>query len=368
VVLNITKGNVLLIEKDKIRTEENRYMRFTFLESANRLGLSNAIIQQYDKLSFVSVTGSRLDVNFDDFELGLIDLGKLNRILKNEIKDRHEIREDIKVLDVNMDNNKVNILASENGETQTISSKYLVDASGCEFLTRKKFNLGCSELLYHCLAERYKNSYENDQTTLTFFFPSNEFSLGGWKYPFGIKDCVYGIGGCLGDIRNSLIILDTELRNMVKNSNLGSQRKNVIIESKQDIGSVPIGISQSLVYNSLCYVGDSFGQATAWMGEGIRPIIEASIICGKTIDDAIRKNGNNSLKVYSDRWHSTYYDAYKNYHYMEKWNRSLDGWEKTLKKMSKIAEHDKKQFIELLMYDNMSKDGKEYLKKLKSKS
>jgi len=138
---NITEGSVLLLEKDKIKTQEKGYLRFTFLNSMERFALSNCIVAKYNVLSFRSTTGSKFDFQFDDFEILLLDLGKTHSVLKKHVEKMQEIRERMEIIDVKQNNHKIEVEISKDNNIENISAKYLVDASGYRFFIRKKFNL-----------------------------------------------------------------------------------------------------------------------------------------------------------------------------------------------------------------------------------
>ena len=363
---NITEGNVLLLEKDRIRTEEKRFLRFTFLNSMDRFGLSDSIITKYNVLSFRSTTGSKFDFNFDDFEILLLDLGKIHSSLKKHIDEKQEIREKIEIIDVKQNNHGVEVEISKDNNIETVSAKYLVDASGNGFLTRKKFNLKCPDLLCTCLGATFKDGYIGEKNVITFIVPTDNFKCGGWIYPFNSDHYAFGIADALRNIVSPETVLNEQFNKTQKHPIFedmiqGGFRQN------WDTGILPMGISYPLVFDRICYVGDVVGQATPWNGDGVRPILETSIICGNAINLALKRNDKSSLENYQNDWDFTYGSVYNNYDHWKKWTKTTEAWEKTsIKNMLNDSKYGQKHLFELLKYYYMSKRGRDYLKNLKS--
>jgi len=363
---NITEGDVLLLEKDKIKTEEKRYLRSTFMRSPERFGFSKCVLKKYDTYLLQSLTGLKLEIHFDDYELKLLDLGKINKFLKKEIERKSDIREKIEVKDVKFSNNKIEVTISDRDDINTLSTKYVIDASGTSFFTRKIFNLKCPDILCHCLSATFYEDYIGDPDILTYIMPTDEFKCGGWIFPFNEKDHHFGIADSLSTIESPSNVLNaiydrTKKHPIFENMIRGNDLK------KWDIGIIPIGYQKPLVYNRIAYVGDIVVQATPWLFEGIRPISEASIMCANVVNAALKNKNKSLLKKYEDEWYSTYGRIYESHHYQEKWNRTTLEWDKSLKRMSKIVDTDGKMaFLGFLKYDKMPENHRNYLRNLRS--
>lgn len=361
---NITEGNLLLLEKDRIRTEEKKYLRFTFLDSMDRFGLSESILTKYNVLSFRSITGSKFDFNFDDFEILLLDLGIIHKIFKKHIEERQEIREKIEIIDVSQSNKGVKVEISQDNNIETVSAKYLVDASGNGFYTRKKFNLRCPDLFIHPLQATFKSGYKGKLNVMTFIIPTSQFKAGGWIYPFDGGNYTIGIA-------DSLKTIVSPEKNLSEKFHI--IKKHVILEDivqdsfkpNWELGVIPVGITYPIVFNRMCYIGDVVGQVAPWNADGVRSILETSILCGNAINQALNQNDKSLLEKYQNDWDFTYGPVFNRYDHWNKWTKTTKAWEETsIKHMIKDSKYGQKHLLELLRYYNMSKSGRDYLKNL----
>jgi len=363
---NITDGKVLLLEKDRIRTQEGRYLRFIYLNSIDRFGLSNCILTKYNVLSLRSTTGSKFDFHFDDHEMLLLDLGKIHSTLKKHIEKNHEIREKIQIRDVKQNNQKIEVEISRNNDVTRIYTKYLVDASGNQFFTRKKFHLECPDLLSACLSAPFKGGYIGDLKTITFIIPTSQFKSGGWLYPFNNRDYTLGIAQTVDNTDTSPIFLKGILTQLQNHPIF----EDVLQEGNRqewDVGIIPVGISYPLVFSRICYVGDVVGQANPWDMNGIRPTLECSIICADAINLALKQDDKSLLENYHNNWNSTYGPEYNNYDHWGKWTKTTEAWESTsMKHMLDDLKHGQDHLLNRLRYYNMSESRYNYLKNLRS--
>ena len=130
---------------------------------------------------------------------------------------------------------------------------------------------------------------------------------------------------------------------------------------------MPVGISYPLVFDKICYVGDAVGQATPWNGDGVRSILDATIMCGNAINLALKRNDKSLLENYKINWDSSYGPVYNNYDHWKKWTKTTEAWEETsIKHMLNDSKYGQDHLLDLLRYYNMPKKGRDYLKNLKS--
>jgi flavin-dependent dehydrogenase len=360
---NITEGNVLLIEKDRIKTQEKGYLRFSFQNSMDRFGLSNCVLTRYNVLSFRSITGSKFDFHFEDHEMVLLDLGKIHSTLKSHIEKKHGFREKIEIVDVKQNNQKVEVEISENNDIKTIYAKYLVDASGNEFFTRKKFNLKCSDLFCTCFGAMFENGYTGEINVLTLILPSTNFKCGGWIYPLD-NDYSFGIADALRNMVSPDVALSEQFNKVQKDPTF----RNIIqggIRQDWDMGVIPLGISNPLVFGRICYIGDVVGQANPWNALGIRPILELSIMCANAINLALKQDDKTLLENYQNNWDSTYGEVYSNYNHWGKWSKSTKAWKETsMNRMLNEFEFNQKNLVDQLRYYNLPEKKRFYLETL----
>ncbi len=359
---NITKETVLLLEEDKIRTQEKRYLRFTFMDSVERLGVSDCIIEKYDKVSFQTPV-DRLDVEYDDFEFGLIDLGKLHRTLMK--RQKHEIKEKWRVLSIKNKNNMMEVKISRDDAIERIFAKYLVDASGSSFLTKKIFNLPCPNFFCHCYNATFSGGYTGDPHTITFIEPSTQFKFGRWLYPYDKGDYSFGLTNNFNFLNSSLQNLDAKFKQLKYDVGLIDKIEGGDI-CYSNMGLIPVGISYPVIFGRICYVGDAVSQATPWMLEGVRPSLDASIMCANAINAALKKSNESLLEKYKKDWNSTYGMVYNAIDLMQKWDRSDEEWNNSLRRMKKIAKMNKTRFLKFLKYDQMSDNAAKRLTDLRT--
>jgi len=149
-------------------------------------------------------------------------------------------------------------------------------------------------LLCNCLGATFKNGYIGEPNVVTIILPTAKFKCGGWIYPFNTKHYVFGIADALKNIVSPEIILNGQFDQMRKHPLL----KDIIQDSFRqdwDIGIIPVGVSYPLVFGHTCYVGDVVGQVTPWFLDGIRPVLESSIICANAINLALKKDEESLL-------------------------------------------------------------------------
>jgi flavin-dependent dehydrogenase len=361
---NITEGNVLLLEKNRIRTEEKRYLRFTFMDSVERLRLLDCIIERYDKILFQTPT-NRLDVEYNNFEFVIIDLGKLHKKLMKYLTKKQEINEKWKVTAVKNRNKMIEVKVSHEGAIEKIFAKYLVDASGNSFFTKKIFNLPYPNLVCHCCEAMFRGGYIGDPNTITFIGPSTKFKFGGWIYPIDKGNYLFGLTNNLNFFNLPLQSLDTKFKQVKYDLRLADKIEGGVIYDS-NMGLIPVGISYPVIFGRICYVGDTVSQATPWMLEGVRPSLDASIMCADAINEALKQQEESLLEKYKEYWNFTYGAVYNAINLMWKWDRTDEEWSNSFKRMSKIAQMNKKQFLRLLKYDKMSEKAEERLANLKS--
>jgi flavin-dependent dehydrogenase len=333
----------------------------------DRFGLSDSILIKYDVLSYISTTGSRFDFHFDSNELIVLDLGKIHKTLKKQVEKTHKIREQIKITDVKQNNNKVKIEISENDEKKNFFTKYVIDASGNEFFTRKKFNLRCPELCCPCLSASIFGGYKGEHNVITFILPTDQFKSGGWLYPFDNGDYVFGIA----DTFENMVLPETLERrfNEIQKYPILEDILEEGIRDKWDAGIIPVGFSPPLVFDRICYVGDIIGQVNPWDMNGVRPTLESSIMCANAIDVSLKNNNKSFLSEYQKNWDFTYGPQYSNYDHYRKWTKTTEEWEKTSMKymVDVFKKYGQEIFLNQLRYYKMPKEGSDYLKKLRSR-
>ena len=364
---NITEGNVLLIERDKIKTEQERHFRIPYGELPGEFGLKSCFLNTYDTIYFLTFNNSILEVPYPNEDLHLLDLGKVNHILKKHVYKNHECKENILVKNVKVDNKMiyVEIFNKKNNENTNLSAKYLVDASGINFLTRTIFNLQTPDVFLHYLASTFKGGYNSDSKVVTFIYPSTEFKSGGWIFPYAQNNYNFGIGKTFYDIKSSIRMLKDKFYSAhthytIKDKINGGQR------GKWTPGILPLGISEPMVFERVIYVGDVVGQTTPWGLEGIRPIMESSIMCANALNSTIKHDDKNLLKKYENDWNDTYGKIYRLIDHHEKWyNRITEDWDRSIERMKIVLENDLAFLHSALKYDRMPKHKQKYLKELR---
>ncbi|HJX50129.1 hypothetical protein A3K73_05535 [Candidatus Pacearchaeota archaeon RBG_13_36_9] len=170
---------------------------------------------------------------------------------------------------------------------------YLIDCSGASFFLRRLYKLplpfrywignikvlknkvDIGNYFYFCVS-RDKVNYLED------FYPTKDKVIhGDWVYENKI------------DFNLIKVPKDTLYNKIIKNPKITKQEKAIIPSS-------PV---LPLVIKNCAFLGDSFGNASSSVSEGIRPILDTSIILARAIN-------KNNLKSYEKEWNKKNLNLY----------------------------------------------------------
>lgn len=271
------KGRVLVIDKKGPGSNASFVYRNTFLEIIEEYNLpyerrfEGAVVGSYD-----SPTKIKEDFYFIDYKKACNHLLNASGCrLKQE-----------KALSI-----KKRLLKTDKSEYHF---GYLIDCSGSSFFLRKLYGLP--------LPFRYWIG------EVKLIRPKIRFNLGNYFYFYiSKKDPDY-----LEDIyavKNKVIHGDWLYLNLPKEQKIIRPKKSflksikkqkIIIKTHAVIPSTP---AFPLFFKNFAFLGDSFGNASASVSEGIRPILNTSKILAKAIE-------NQNLKNYESNWKKENLNSY----------------------------------------------------------
>lgn len=265
------KGSVLVIDKRGVGSNLGYGYRSTFEEVINEYGLQ--YVHKHKGMKFCINDKEYMTLNTPFY---FIDYKKTCKYLFNKLN--------IPFIKTGANSVEKNTLVTDDG---IFKFKYLVDCSGKSFFLKKILNHSKPFMFWigEVFILKKKNSksgdylyflVEDEGFVKDLYFIKDKIIYGKWKYgpstnlPKNFPKSLF----CEERIKGASVI-----------------RKEKII--------LPATPSFPLVYKNYILLGDSFGNATAIAGEGVRPILESSKILAKAI-----KIGK--IKTYENNWKKKY--------------------------------------------------------------
>jgi flavin-dependent dehydrogenase len=268
-------GSILIVDKNKIGSNTDCGYRNTFKE----------VIKEYNLPYFHKYEGIKIGANDQIFfslkePFYFVDYNKIcnHLILRADAEYRNE-----EVLDV-----KESILLTNRGEYRF---RYLIDCSGSGFFLRNKLNF-MKPFVYYIGETKIIKSKE--KISDKYFFCTTNTS--------GYVEDLYPLKNMI--IQGNWQITDKIDFNLIKvpEKNLLNKyvREYEVVKTSKAVD--PISPVFPLVYKNYAFLGDSFGNASS-VGEGLRPILEAS----KLLSEAIIKD---DLNDFGKSWKKMNLDKY----------------------------------------------------------
>jgi flavin-dependent dehydrogenase len=271
------KGSVLIIDKNKIGANAAYGYRNTFEEIIREYDLP--YVKKYTGVKLGSFKGITVDIKRDFY---FVDYQKVCDyfLKKSKYKFKNEIA-------VNIKNN----LLKTNKDIYRF--RYLIDCTGPSFFLRKLLKMPLPFKYFIGRVNVYKGKAKD-------FSKEHFYYLGDKK---GYVEDFYILGNKI--IQGDWQITDEVNFNKLKSPSysLINQLKERPKHLKQDYVIGPVSPVFPIVHKNYAFLGDSFGNATACVGEGIRPILDSS----KILVNAIQKN---NLKLYEKEWKKKYFNPY----------------------------------------------------------
>jgi flavin-dependent dehydrogenase len=322
---------VTLLEKGEIG-DESKTSSVTFMNTLNEFNLNSAILQPYTKYSFRSESGLSACYETSKPILALINYRKASEILlKKAMLGNFELYEKTPAINFSVDGEEIVVATQEH----VLSTKILVDATGNAFFCGKKLEMKLPSFFQHSYGYAFKNS---DIKLFNDFclFGGDHSPGGGWFYPG--KDGIAKFGTCVGSKNPNFP--ENTLKDYLKYLIKYFKPYNSALKNAQTLrvekGTIPIGCSKKLVNGRVMFIGDSAGMATPWGSEGLRPALETSILCAKSIINAFEneKYFDSNILEYQNQWNNFNKKVYNaNISWSKvKYKLGNSGWDAIIKK------------------------------------
>lgn len=297
------KNNVetLVIEERKKIGQPIHTSGGSFIKDLKEFGIPSALYHPIHKTRLISPNNSS-SFNYDEPVACMIDVtGTFEFLAERATKAGAKIIMETKGVKPLMKDTFVIgaiVKDSRSGEKE-IFSKVLVDSTGYRATMLKQANLDPGFKRFGVGAEYEITAPYCDQDEIVVSVGSQIAPSGyAWVAPWGKERVRVGVGIIHPDSREDP---KKYLNKFVNNaSTYGVNLKDCKI-NELHFGLIPSdGLAKSFVGNGIMGVGDSSGQASALIGEGIRQSIEAGILASKTIVRAIEADdfSLNTLKEY----------------------------------------------------------------------
>lgn len=348
-ILSRSGLNILLVERDKKIGLNDNPVRGTFTKTINKYDLMECVLKEYDAVNFYG-TKSRAKITLDRDKVCLFDSTKLLNILKKKVKCR--VLTNCEIISAKRKNHSV-VLTDNNGNEY--AARIVVDASGRSSVVARSFGISKSRVYCKCYIALLSNCNLNSKEA--YYFSSPKISNGSaWVEPLSEKKCQIGIADFepytisnKDSMRSSLLYLMNDFR---ASKEMLSHSK--IVKGSERCISYPVGPMDTMVLDNVLAVGDSAGQATPLLGEGIRVGLDMAEACARAVELAFSKKdfSAKALGVYEDEWWREY-GKFAGWgvllrHYIAKNFRDKD-WNMTIKKLEGLNSQEKEAFLKSRM-------------------
>jgi len=279
-----TDLTLLLIEKG-IFGDETKTSPFTFPDVVERFHLSEAVLQEYTRFTYMSPTGVAASFEYENPAFVTLDYQKTCDIMLNRIRKEGNVRvlEKTEALDLEVTKTDSKLTLSNSA---SVLCSVLVDASGSSFFVARKLGIGLPILYSHPYGEFLEGCKIEDPEEMCIVTGDKYGNGGGWMYPIGKKAARFGFATITRSHVYPKAVVEGNFRKAIRDFYPYNEMLKGAKSRRSEFGTIPIGPLEKFVYGRILIVGDAAGQATPWYNEGVRPALEAGKLCGKTIVEA----------------------------------------------------------------------------------
>lgn len=293
--------SVIIVHQDRDIGKPVRTSGGSFLADVTRLGIPKEYYQTIDTLDFYS------DNEFARFPLAthkmvVLDITGLYQWLarKSEHKNRQLFLASKFITTAKKADHYVSQIRSREAKDLSITSKYVIDASGHPCAVLESLSLGNKPDRVGVGIEYEYDIGDNDPNRAILFVGRDALSGYGWVFPTPDNRLRVGVG---------VIHPDTEAspRDLYKQflASPALEKFDIKISDKPletNAGIIPsIAYDPKLVFGNIIRVGDSANFATPTVGEGIRICIEMGELLGRQLGKAIKSNSTKPLAEYEKK-------------------------------------------------------------------
>ena len=273
----------------------------------------------------------------------IVDKRKLLRFLEAEAKKNQNctIKYGTGIRKVIANRDGVDHLMLDSGNE--VKAKVYVDCTGIARAICKK--VGIKPLKqYVAFGIEYLVKLKGDSHTADLFVGSRLKGGYGWLFPLNSKQAIVGFGTLdkedFGDA-------EPRLKAMWQIQRVNQRSSPKPLEKHKGVSIT--GIQRHIAEKNVICIGDSALQATPIVGEGIRPIMEASRLAAKSVVDAVKNNDLGLLKNYQDSWSKRYYSKYfystVTQRLLRRWSTDDSIMDRGTRRLGKLSDEDCNKLI-----------------------
>jgi flavin-dependent dehydrogenase len=299
-----SNARVLLIDKGGIG-DPTRASPFTFPDVIAHFDLSDAVLQQYVKFTYMSPTGVSASFEFDQPAFVTLDYQKACQIMVNRIKKKRNTTVLERTGAVSLATSKPErSIQLRLEDSTTVSCSVLVDASGRDFFALRQLGINLPGLYSHSYGELVEGCRITHPEEM-FIFSGNKYGNGGgWLYPIGEHTARLGFATVTRSSAYPKEIVEKNYRKALQGFYPFNEMFADARRTRPEFGTIPLEPIERLVHGRVLVVGDAAGHATPWYGEGVRPALEGGEMCGRILNEACEKGKvqTGHLRRYQRLW------------------------------------------------------------------
>ena len=187
--------------------------------------------------------------------------------------------------------------------TKSLKAKVVVDATGYHALLAKRAGVHSGFKRFGVGAE-FDMFAPNIDESETVLIVGNQIAPSGygWIFPYGNNRVRVGVGVIHGDTSVHPNVFLPRLIEYAASIDVDLSGAQPV---EYHYGLIPSdGLSANMVGDGILAVGDSAGQASTLVGEGIRWAMSAGRLAGQVLDDCLRRGdfSASALSTYETRW------------------------------------------------------------------
>lgn len=307
-----------------------------------RLGIGSSIVSSQTKLGMFSRNESHI-ADFGRKQVCVLNLPKALRILRRRAKKCSFIQAEI----VDGVRTEEGIVVKDLKKNEYFG-KIAIDASGNAFVGAQIFGLPLPKATYQCVSALVRNCRFKDRDLMALYMDPRVCNSAFWLYPVSRDTVQVGVGEISIGRTVSQHYLRLALERSIQTiSWFKDGFENACLDGRTVVfGHKPvIEPAEKMYADNLIFAGDSGGQGTALVGEGIRPALFGGLNAAQTVQAAFKKGDfqAESLKLADDLWweqfgrHEIWYTLMR--HFVVK-NFSYEDWDEVVKRLQHLSNED----------------------------
>ena len=297
--------DVLVLEerKDLPNTlNPGKYSRVSFMDFLEDPRLkdanpSEAILQKYSSVAF-DTTGAEIFYEYPDKPFCVINTDKYIQNLEKVINKTNnvEIRRGAFIRDAKRTDGGINVIDSCDNEYW---AKIVIDCSGTCATTLSSLSYKKSPVYFVVIGYELQNcKIPNNETARIFMDKTITDNGGGWLYPISEDRCHFGASVIVPYSKTSDDDLRARALNLKKWQGYEKWIGNAeMVQGTEQIIESPTLEPVTMHDDNWMGIGDSVGNAAAYIGEGVRPSAMMALAAGEVAIEAFQDNDFSKDKL-----------------------------------------------------------------------